>query len=65
MNTIPDSVLDAYVLRYPHLATLVLNARAGSRPAIRTFAESALRLAAPPGVTASELWELSARAMGV
>lgn len=59
-RTIPQHIADAYVARYPHLAILARAALGGSLAATRSFSQNALRLEAPPGVTAADVWQLSA-----
>lgn len=47
-----STIIDKYLKRYPHLSTLADRDQ-------RVFAQNALRLAIPPGVTGIELLELS------
>lgn len=47
-----QAIIDKYIARYPHLARLAANDQ-------RVFAQNALRLAIPQGVTGSEVLELA------
>ena len=64
MRTIPDHVVAAYVARYPHLRHVA--AWVPNRVPIqeRAFADNCCNLAAPPGVTALEIWRLAGVATG-
>jgi hypothetical protein len=62
---IPERILSAYTARFPHLSHLAYAVRVGRPHAERVFAQNALRLAAPEGVTANDLWDLSAIAENV
>lgn len=52
-----------YVRRFPHLRHLQANLSHSCQAHI-TFAQNALRLEAPKGVTALDIWHLSALANG-
>ena len=55
---IPAHVVTAYVAAYPHLRYVA--ARLPDLRCVRAFAQNALRLAAPAGVSALDIWGLAA-----
>jgi hypothetical protein len=61
---IDQAILDAYVARFPDLRYLAANAQRGDLRAIRSFAQNACRLEAPPGVSAQQIWRLAGIADG-
>ena len=61
---IPERILEAYVGRFPHLATLATNIRNGHWLAELRFAQNACRLEAPAGVSVREVWALAGVANG-
>jgi hypothetical protein len=62
---IPQSVLDAYVRRYPHLRHLARNAAAGMPAAKVAFAQNACRLSAPTDVSPRDIYHLAGVAEGI
>ena len=62
---IPQEVIDAYVKRWPHLATLSKNVNSSVSPAAaRTFAQNVCRLTQPEGVSIRQVHGLACVANG-